>query len=171
MLSKKSQRAIAMTLLSVTLATTSAQTVFAATNTKKSISIETNAKKLNISSETMEGDLNTFCTDLQKEFNKDVLSNSKKDSEIGIKSVGSKSVKLAAEWLQKNWTKVLSKAPSWLKPYLQASFLGEAIDAYIGISDTVEEFVYDVLRYMLPDFVSDWWVDKLTTTIMLLMPI
>lgn len=148
-----------MALLSVTLATTSTNVVLATKDNFTSQSIESGVEKLNLSSEKIDKDLNKFYNDLQKEFRKDALSSGIEvidDGQVGTRSIASKSVKAAAKWLKNNWSKVVSKAPSWLKPYLKISFLGKAIDAYIGVSDTVEEFVYDVLRYILPDFVSSW---------------
>lgn len=73
--------------------------------------------------------------------------------------------------------KVWNKLPSKVKKYFAAqgstgfiNKLGKAVDAYTDISDSIDEFVYNVLRDVLPSQVSDGWVDKIARTIRLIVP-
>lgn len=165
---KKNKKVISMTLIIGTLSSTSVTTALATNTSKiKSTPIQISSEHLNLSQETINSDLNEFCENLLKEVNK--YENPQYRER---RSVASKGVKYAAKWLRVNWKIIVRKSPKWIRPYLQATVIGEVIDAYVGISDSVEEFIYNVLRDILPkNVVNDWWVDKLTTTIMLLMPI
>ncbi|XOQ47677.1 MAG: hypothetical protein ACFWUM_02030 [Eubacteriales bacterium] len=78
-----------------------------------------------------------------------------------IRSVGSsaakKAIKAVANWFKRNGMKVWNKLPSKVKKYFAAqgaagfiNKLGQVVDAYTDISDSIDEFVYNVLRGVLP---------------------
>ncbi|KJR44435.1 hypothetical protein UF75_5184 [Desulfosporosinus sp. I2] len=75
------------------------------------------------------------------------------DKEGGVvqpNSIGSAAVKAAAKWLKDNWAKVYAKIPDNLKKYFVADKVFEALDIFVGISDTIDAFLTNVVNYLLP---------------------
>ena len=92
-------------------------------------------------------------------------------------SAAETAIKAAAKWLKKNGLKIWNKLPPKVQAYFAAQGaagfaqkLIDVVDAYADISDNIDQFVYNVLRNILPSQVSDWWVDKITRTVRLLIP-
>lgn len=84
------------------------------------------------------------------------------------RSVVTKAIKTALNWLKKNWKKVYDKVPSWMKKYIAFDRIFAIADQFIGISDSVEDFFHRVFRAAgMPENVN-WFV---TNVIMLLLPI
>jgi len=93
----------------------------------------------------------------------------KKDGESEINGVPSKAVKEAAKWLKSNWSKVYAKLPDVVKPYLTFDAVTKVIDAYVGFSDTIDEFLTNVVNACLPSFL-EWMTPGIVTIISLLLP-
>lgn len=118
---------------------------------------------------------------LKDNYNDNSIEQIIKTGKYQTRSVGSsavkKSIKAVARWFKRNGMKVWNKLPSKVKKYFAAqgstefiNKLGKAVDAYTDISDSIDEFVYNVLRDVLPSQVSDGWVDKIARTIRLIVP-
>lgn len=177
-MNKKMQKITSILLSAGLMATASTSAVFAASYSNNE-NIVNHFEGEFLSKDIIDNDLQKMCDDLEESFNVKEKSEVRADfsdvkkSEVRVsRSAGSKAVKYAAKWLRVNYKKIIRKTPKWMRKYIQIDIFMEVIDAYVGVSDSVEEFIHDVLRDVLPkDVVNDWWVDKLTTTIMLIMPI
>lgn len=77
----------------------------------------------------------------------------------------------AGKWLMKNWSKVVAKAPKWLKPYLKYNFAIRVIEKYLDISTTIDNLVWRVLRELLPSWIPDPVVGGLKNVIVTIIPI
>lgn len=90
------------------------------------------------------------------------------EEDIKERSVKTKLIKKALNWLKRNWKKVYNKVPSWMKKYIAFDRIFAIADQFIGISDGVEDFFHRVFRASgMPENVN-WFV---TNVIMLLLPI
>lgn len=117
----------------------------------------------NLSQELINKDLNEFCNSLTNSTYSEVETTRGKTSSA---------VKYMSKWLRVNYKIILRKCPKWLRKYIKIEPFIKALDKYAGISDSVEDYVYNVFRYILPKkYVSDWWVKKIAQTIMLCSPL
>lgn len=77
-------------------------------------------------------------------------------------------IKKAAKWLVKNWNKVRKKLPAPLQKYFALDSFIKVMDKYIGISDSIEDFLNNCFRAMgMPESVN--WA--ITNAIMLIIPL
>lgn len=93
-------------------------------------------------------------------------------AKMGISEYGAGEliVPRAAKWITKHWYKIVEKAPNWVKPYLKFDAAMKVMRYYINISDTVDGFVWGLLRDLLPNWIPDPVVGGLKNTIMGLLP-
>lgn len=118
-------------------------------------------------------ELNDWINDLKndKELNKD-RELAERRAKLGIVQFGKGKfiVVRAEEWMVKHWPKIVEKSPKWLKPYLKFDTAMKAMRYYVNISDTVDVYVWRVLKYILPGWIPDPVVGGLKNTIMGLLP-
>lgn len=90
------------------------------------------------------------------------------EENIKERSIKTKLIKEALDWLKRNWKKVYDKVPSWMKKYIAFDRIFAIADQFIGISDSIEDFFHRVFRATgMPENIN-WF---LTNVIMLLLPI
>lgn len=77
-------------------------------------------------------------------------------------------IKKAAKWVVKNWTTIYNKIPEPAKKYFKLDGFMKVMDQYIGISDSIEDFLNSCFRDMgMPEW-ANW---AITNAIMVLLPI
>lgn len=114
--------------------------------------------------EGIEYNLNDIANSIRGDINYDIDYS----SESNERSIVTTAIKKAIKWLRSNWTKVYNKLPSWAKDYFKFDVFFNICDQFIGISDSVQEFLNNVFRSMgMPENVN--W--EITNVIMLLLPI
>lgn len=138
-----------------------------ATTLRNSSKIEERSNS-NLSQEQL-NELNEWMDSLKNDFKSE--NEKEEHSQIQARGPASLIVVKAGKWLRKHWNKVVSKAPSWLKPYLGASFAFKLLDKYMQISDTIDGLVWSVLRDLIPRWVPDPIVGGLKNVIVTIIPI
>ncbi|WP_160688665.1 hypothetical protein [Clostridium sp. C2-6-12] len=77
-------------------------------------------------------------------------------------------IKKGAKWIVKNWQKIEKKLPDNVKKYFKLDAFMKVMDQYIGISDSIEEFLNSCFREMgMPEW-ANW---AITNAIMVIIPI
>lgn len=82
----------------------------------------------------------------------------------------SAAVKVLKKFLKEQWPKILEKLPKAVRAYLSLDFLINMIDAYVGVSDTIEELLTNAINALLPSSL-EFLTPGIVTIITTLLPI
>lgn len=91
-----------------------------------------------------------------------------------------KAIQVVGKWMNKNYMKIWNILPPGLRLYLSTVFdvsvfresLGKYIGIWLGISKAIDDYIYNVVRDVLPrGYVNDTTVEKIAQTIRLLIPL
>ena len=99
-----------------------------------------------------------------------ITTKTSSNSSIQPRSSASMAVKSAAIWLKSNWTKVYAKIPASVKAYFAFDKVSKALDLYINYSNTVDQFLTDVVNYLLPGYL-EWMTPGIVGIIRFFLPI
>jgi len=81
--------------------------------------------------------------------------------------VTKKAIKKTIKWMRKNWTKIYNKLPKWAQKYFKFDAFFSVCDQFIGISDSIEDFLNRTFREMGMPESANW---AITNVIMILLP-
>ncbi|ACV61651.1 hypothetical protein Dtox_0738 [Desulfofarcimen acetoxidans DSM 771] len=125
--------------------------------------------KLKIDTNKMEidGYSETIIQSVEKQYQEFNISIN--SDQVSSKSIGSAAVKKAAQWLKSNWSKVYAKIPTSVKAYFSFDVVSKYIDAYVKYSDTINEYLANIVNACLPSSL-EWMTPGIVATIELLLP-
>lgn len=98
----------------------------------------------------------------------DINRSSNPGSNIQPNSVPTQTIKFAYKWIVSHWTTIYNKLPARLQKYFKIDFFTSVADQFIGISDSVEDFLHRTFRAMGMPETANW---AITNIILLLLPI
>lgn len=90
------------------------------------------------------------------------------NSSVNTKNAPTVAIKKAAKWIVSNWTTIYNKLPNNVKKYFKIDAFISLMDQFIGISDSIQDFLNSTFRAMgMPEW-ANW---AITNVIMVLLPI
>lgn len=87
------------------------------------------------------------------------------------RGVGSKAVKTAAKWLKKNISKFCKLINKYLGIKIAGSTLIQYIDVFVGVSDSIDNLIYRIVRKVAPKSWKNSTCTKWAKVIRLALPI
>lgn len=130
----------------------------------KELFVEEFTENYNISNEI---DIDGLISDLIKEFNTDNYIDINEN--INERGLGSAIIKKAVKWIKNNSDKIIKVLKKYVKTNITSKGLIEALDIVVGISDTIDDLIYNLVDRLFPSL-QDKTVSMITRAIRFIMP-
>ena len=114
---------------------------------------------------SMYGEVNASLSTIEKEQLKNNTNSSPEE-----RGKLTAAVKVLKKFLKEQWPKIYEKLPKIVQGYLTLDFLIEMIDAYVAVSDTIEELLTNAINAILPSSL-EFLTPGIVTIITTLLPI
>lgn len=155
----------------------SSATVFAATNVNSSINTTTvNAASAETQNDVAIKNQMKINEEIANEAfaNKgnatDIVGNGSVMHTDSVPSAATKAaVKSAATWLKANKAKVIKAIPSSLTKYVTVDGISKALDAYVGLSDSIHSLLTNFIDYLLPEW-ADITIPGIVAVLEMILP-
>ena len=175
MLNKKINKNIAIAMSSIMIALPITNTASAMERTLKTpnkvvVSTEKQLMRSLIKDLEREGfNVNGFINEVNKVKFNDLTSIEPGSTQAY--SLGSTALKTAAKWLKTNITKLTKLISKYLGINILGSKLIEYIDVFVGISDSIDDLIYRLVRKVAPKSWKNSTCEKWAKVIRLALPI